>query len=244
MILFGLLLGGLAGSFLATLAIRWGRSDSIARGRSQCDSCHITIPARHLVPVVSFLVLHGRCRACGAAIDRRQPAMELVCALIGGAALAVRPDASGFAGALFGWILATLALLDLDHFWLPDALVIPLGLAGLCGGWLGWDPSLPDRLGGTACGFVAFTFIAWAYRRLRGRVGLGQGDAKLLASIGAWLGWRALPWVVLIAALAGIAVSLIALVRGRRIALADRLPLGTLLALAAWPCWLAGRIAL
>lgn len=153
--------------------------------------------------------------------------------------MAARPDAAGIAGAVFGWLLATLALLDFEHFWLPDALVFPLGLIGLGLGAAGFDPSLFDRMTGALAGFLVLTFIAWGYRQLRGRVGMGQGDAKLLAAIGAWLGWRMLPWVVLIAALVGLGWCAVAFAMGRRVALTDRLPLGTLLAIAAWPCWLA-----
>ncbi|WP_404713043.1 prepilin peptidase [Sphingomonas sp. MMS24-J13] len=234
----GIVLGALAGSFGATLALRWARDNSVVHGRSHCDTCGIRVPAHRLVPILSFVAAGGRCGSCGGAIDRRHLAMECACALIGGVALAIRPDAAGLAGALFGWMLAVLALLDLDHFWLPDALVLPLALIGVAGGVAGLDPSLADRLIGAASGLLALGLIAWSYRRLRKRVGLGQGDAKLVGAIGAWLGWRALPWVVLIAALIGLGWCAYAIVRGRRFGPTDRLPLGTLLAMAAWPFWL------
>jgi leader peptidase (prepilin peptidase)/N-methyltransferase len=238
----GLALGAVAGSFLATLAIRWGRDESVMNGRSRCDACGHIVPAWRLVPVWSFLAAGGRCGACRAVIDRRHFVMEIACALIGGAALAVRPDIVGLAGALFGWLLATLALLDLDHFWLPDDLVVPLATLGLAAGMTGAEPPLGDRLIGGAAGLLSFTIIAWSYRRLRGRIGMGQGDAKLIAAIGAWLGWRPLPWVVLGAALLGIGWGALAMSRGRRFAPGDRLPLGTLLAIAAWPCWILGQV--
>jgi leader peptidase (prepilin peptidase)/N-methyltransferase len=234
--------GAIAGSFLATLAIRWGRGDSVAQGRSHCDSCGIAVPAWRLMPILSFALAAGRCGACGGRIDPRQPAMETLCAVIGGVALGLQPGLEGLAGALFGWMLATLALLDLDHFWLPDALVLPLGLFGLAAGLAGLDPPIIDRLIGATAAFLVLTLIAWSYRRARGRTGLGQGDAKLLAAIGAWLGWRALPWVVLAAALVGLGWCVLLLVRGRKVSATDQLPLGTLLAIAAWPCWVIASL--
>ena len=236
----GVLLGAVAGSFLATLAIRWGRDESVVRGRSRCDVCGALIPGWALIPAISIVLLEGRCRACAAPIDRRHLALELGCMAIGGASLAARPGAEGLAGALSGWLLAALALLDLDHFWLPDRLVAPLLLLGLAAGAYGIDPSLSDRIAGALLGFALLTIVGWSYRRIRGREGLGQGDAKLLAAIGAWLGWRALPDVVLLAALLGLGWTLLLAARGRTVSLVDRLPLGTLLALAAWPLWVAG----
>jgi leader peptidase (prepilin peptidase) / N-methyltransferase len=235
----GLTIGAIVGSFLAALALRWGRGDSVLRGRSHCDGCGVRIGARDLVPVSSYLLLRGRCRACGVAIDLRQPMMEGGCALIGGLALALHPGAEGWAGALFGWLLATLALLDFDHFWLPDRLVLPLGLIGLLCGFIGIFPSWQDRLIGAAFGFALLAAIRWAYRRLRGREGLGGGDAKLLAAIGAWLGWQTLPSVLLLAALAGLGWALFLALRGNAVSRTTRLPFGTLLAIAAWPLWLA-----
>ncbi|QJU59680.1 prepilin peptidase [Sphingomonas sp. AP4-R1] len=225
-----LLLGMVAGSFLSTLALRWPAGRGIARGRSACDGCGATIPAWRLVPLASYALQRGRCAACGGAIDPRHPAMEALCAAIGFVALWLRPDAVGVAGALFGWGLAVLALLDRDHFWLPDRLTLPLGLIGLAIG----PAALPDRIIGALAGYAALASIAFVYRRARGRVGLGQGDAKLVGAIGAWLGWRALPFVVLGACAIGIVWAIAA----RKGAL-DRLPLGTLLAVAAWGGWIA-----
>ncbi|MDO6415527.1 A24 family peptidase [Sphingomonas sp. BIUV-7] len=224
-----LLMGMIAGSFLATLAIRWPAGRSIARGRSACDACNVPIPGWRLVPLVSFVAQRGRCGACGGVIDWRHPAMELACGLIGLFAMLWRPDAVGVAGALFGWLLAALALIDFDHFWLPDRLTFPLAALGLLAG----PAPLADRLTGAVAGYAALALIAAAYRRARGRVGLGQGDAKLLGAIGAWLGWQMLPWVVLGACAIGIVWALAA----RKQAL-DRLPLGTLLAVAGWGGWL------
>lgn len=234
----GALAGLIAGSFLATLALRWGRGERVGTGRSRCDHCGTPVGTVALVPVASFVALGGRCGACGGAIDRRHVAMELGCAMVGALALGLRPGLDGAAGALFGWLIAALALLDLDHHWLPDKLTAPLAVVGIGAGLAGLDPPITDRLIGLAAGFAALTLIAWAYRHGRGREGLGGGDAKLLGAIGAWLGWRALPFVVLGAALLGLAWCLVLLTRGRAVTMTDRLPLGALLALAAWPLWL------
>lgn len=234
----GALLGVVAGSFLATLAIRWPRGDSVLAGRSRCDGCGVVIAWPRLVPVASFVIQRGRCALCEAPIDPRHPAMELACALIGGLACGLQPGVAGLAGALFGWLLAALALLDRDHFWLPDRLVLPLGLAGLAAGAAGLPPPLVDRLIGAAGGYALLAALALGYRRARGRIGMGGGDPKLLAAIGAWLGWAPLPSVLLAASLMGLAWALLLALRGRAPAMDDRMPLGTLLAIAGWGGWL------
>lgn len=228
--LMGGVIGAIAGSFLGTLAIRWPAGRSIVRGRSSCDGCGRRLPPWRLVPIVSGLLARGRCRNCGAAIDWRHPVMEVVCAGIGGMALLIAPGWAGVGGALFGWVLAVLALLDLDNFWLPDALTLPLVVLGLGMG----APPLIDRLIGALAGWMTLAVVAYLYRRARGRIGLGQGDAKLLGAIGAWLGWTVLPWVVLGACVIGIAV---AVARGMK--RDDRLPFGALLAASGWAAWLA-----
>ncbi len=189
------------------------------------------------MPVVSFVALRGRCRTCGARIAAGHVVTELLGAGIGIAAGLVAPGWEGVAGAACGWLLLALGAIDLAAFWLPDVLTGALAVVALGGGLAGFAPSLPDRLIGGAAGFAALWLVAAGYRRVRGRIGLGGGDPKLFGAIGLWLGWRALPMVLLIASMAGLAVVAIMAIAGRRIAAADRLPLGTLLAGAAFLCW-------
>ena len=235
---FGFVLGAIAGSFLAVFLFRWPSDRSVVLGRSRCESCGETLGARDLVPILSYILVRGRCRKCGADIDRRHLAVEAGAALIGLTAIAAHPLPVAIFTALFGWWLFLLAALDVEHHWLPDRLTLPLILAGLAVGWLGIGPPLEPRLIGTLAGFGSLALIAWTYRKLRGRDGLGGGDPKLFAAIGAWLGWSQLPFVLLGAGLVGLGAILVMRLHGRDVAATDRLPLGTLMALAAWPIWL------
>lgn len=248
MALLGLVAGLLLGSFIAALTLRWPAGRSIVRAsstaggsihfaRSQCDSCGTTLTARDLVPVFSFSLLRGRCRHCAAAIAPRHLWIELAAAGIGALALGLHPGLPGIAGALFGWGLLALAILDAEHFWLPDRLVLPLLVSGLlAAAWLA--PPLPERLIGAASGYASLALIALAYHAATGRKGLGGGDPKLFAAIGAWLGWQLLPFVLLLAATLGLLLAAIHAARGRAIGRQTRVPLGALLAIAAWPLWL------
>jgi leader peptidase (prepilin peptidase)/N-methyltransferase len=231
-------LGLIAGSFLSTLVVRWPQGRSIAAGRSACDRCGATLSPFELVPLASYAIARGRCRHCGGAIDWRHPASEAAAALIGAASLGLHGGADGLAGAIFGWMLLALFLLDLGWLWLPDRLTLPLAALGLAAGVTGLWPSLQDRLIGAAAGFLALGGIATVYRIARGRDGIGQGDFKLFGAIGAWLGWRALPVVLLAASLLGIAVVLARLAARRPVGATDALPLGAFLAVVAWPVWL------
>ncbi|HEV2747955.1 MAG TPA: prepilin peptidase [Allosphingosinicella sp.] len=233
-----MLIGAIAGSFVAAILLRWPAGRSVLRGRSQCDSCGAALGARDLVPIVSWLALRGRCRLCGSRIDRRHVGIELTGAFVGFAAFHAHPPALAVVSALLGWWLLLIAVLDLEHQWLPDRLTLPLLPAGLAAAWLGLGPPLADRAIAAAAGYAALAGIAAGYRRLRAREGLGGGDPKLLAAIGAWLGWQQLPFVLLGAGLLGLTTILLVGLRGRRVAATDRLPLGTLMALIAWPIWL------
>lgn len=236
---FGFVLGAIVGSFLAAILFRWPSERSVVRGRSRCESCGETLGVRDLVPILSYVLVRGRCRKCGAEIDRRHLAVEVGAALIGLTAIAAHPLPVAIFTALFGWWLFLLAALDVEHHWLPDRLTLPLIPTGLAVGWLGIGPPLEPRLIGTLAGFVSLALIAWVYRKLRGRDGLGGGDPKLFAAIGAWLGWSQLSFVLLGAGLIGLGLILVMRLRGHYVAATDRLPLGTLMALAAWPIWLA-----
>lgn len=232
------ILGAILGSFIATLVIRWPQGRSVMAGRSHCDACDVALGARDLVPLVSATLARGRCRACGARIDARHWQIELAALGIGAVAGIVMPGPIGLAGAVFGWLLLALAALDVTEFWLPDRLTGTLALAGLATGLLGVEPGLRDRVIGGVAGFGALWAIGAGYKMLRGREGLGGGDPKLLGAIGLWLGWAMLPAVLLLAALTGLALVGIGMVLGRRMTLADRVPFGALLAIAAYPAWL------
>ncbi|MEQ1687831.1 MAG: prepilin peptidase [Sphingopyxis sp.] len=246
----GALAGAIIGSFIATLALRWPQGRSVARGRSMCDGCGRGLSAFALIPIASWLALRGKCRACGATIAPTHIIIEAASAAIGAAALTFAPHLGGIALALLGWQLLLLGWLDARHWWLPHRLSAVMGISGLAlGGMamaaLGHDATLADRVIGAATGYAALAAIALAYRTARGRDGLGGGDAPLFGAIGAWAGWAALPFILLFAALAGIAVALV-----RRLSLgqdaplaAMRLPLGTLMALAVPFALMAMRLS-
>ena len=231
-------LGAILGSFIAACVIRWPAVGSVLRGRSRCDACSATLRAHELVPLLSWTVQRGRCRHCGAAIPLTHPVVELTAAAVGASAGFVAPGGEGVAGAVFGWLLLALAALDWRAFWLPDALTAPLAVGGLVTGALGFAPDWRERLIGGVAGFALLWLVAVGYRRWRGKAGLGGGDPKLFGGIGLWLGWPMLAPVILIAGLLGLGVVLVQRLRGRAMARTDALPLGTLLAIAAYPAWL------
>lgn len=235
--LLGGVAGAITGSFLATLILRWPEGRGIMRGRSSCDGCGRVLGAIDLVPMLSAVVQRGRCRICGAPIDALHGRVEAACAIIGALALGFLPGIDGAGWALLGWLLLPLAVLDWRHFWLPDALTLPLAFLGLTVGLWVTDVLLLDRVIGAGAGYGVMTAVAIGYRFVRGRDGLGMGDAKLMGALGAWFGWRALPFILLLAASLGLVAVLAAIAAGKRIDRATRVPLGSCLVLAAVPGW-------
>ncbi len=231
-------LGLIAGSFLATVSLRWPQGRSVLGGRSACEACAAPLGAAELVPLLSYALQRGRCRRCGARIDPRHPAIELGAALLGAVALAAHPGPLGLITALFGWWLLLIATLDLEHLWLPDRLTLSLVPLGLAAAWAGFGPPLLERAAGAAVGWASLVLIAFLYRRLRHREGMGAGDPRLLGALGAWVGAWQLPAILLGAGLLGLAAVAAMRLRGEAVSATSRLPLGTLMALAAWPVWL------
>lgn len=229
------ILGAIFGSFIGALVVRWPVGRSILAGRSHCDSCGETLRSWQLIPLISYILLRGRCAACGAAIGRQALLVELVSAAIGAASLALHPGAQGLAIAAFGWLLLPLALLDYRHFWLPHPLNAALALGAFVSTLAGLPPDWTSRLIGAGAGFGGLWLVALLYRLTRGREGLGGGDPLLLGAIGLWLGWQALPLVLMLASGLGLAAALVLQRRGHDLDSATRFPLGTLMALAAWP---------
>lgn len=234
----GVVFGLIIGSFLATLIVRWPQGQSVATGRSQCDSCGKQLDFSELIPVVSYVLQNGKCKACGAAINKNHLSIELVAGLIGGLALLVAPNLSGAAGAIFGWILLTLAALDSEHHWLPDRLTALLAATGLMAVLVVEDPNIVDHLIGGLAGYFALLLVAIVYRMIRGREGLGGGDPKMLGGIGIWLGWQYLPIILLGASIIGLVFAVIRKSGSHPVGLDTQLPLGSLMAVAAFPVWL------
>jgi leader peptidase (prepilin peptidase)/N-methyltransferase len=146
--------------------------------------------------------------------------------------------------ALLGWQLLLIAVVDAEHQWLPDCLTLPLLATGLAAASFLPLPTLRDSLIGAAAGFASLWILSRAYRRLRGREGLGGGDPYLLAAIGAWTGWIALPGVLVWASTAGLSLVAARRLTGRTVSASDRLPFGVFLAIGAWLTWLLGPIGL
>lgn len=228
------LFGAIIGSFVGVAVLRIPAGRGIVGGRSACDSCGTVLGVAELVPLLSFLWQRGRCRHCDARIAIDQPVAEIGCAIVGLLAAYAAGEAMGAVLlALFGWTLVALALLDARHHWLPNTLTLPLIVAGLVGALISSEPSLLDRVAGAILGYGLLEGLRFLYRHLRQREGLGGGDPKLLAAIGAWLGVEALPWVLLLAGGLGLSLVAIQRARGHPVSRTDRLPLGTLMALAA-----------
>lgn len=189
--------------------------------------------------MLSWLWLRGRCRTCGAAIHPIHPICELAGLAIGVSAGLAATGWSAAAGAAFGWLLLALAAVDARAFWLPDRLTLALALAGLAVGLGGViPPPLAARLIGGVAGFVALEAVRLGYRALRGREGLGQGDPKLFGAIGLWVGWEALPLVMLVACGLGLGFALGWRLAGQDVRGDTRLPLGTLMAAGGYAAWL------
>lgn len=243
-----LTLGGLGlilGSFLGLVSLRLPRGEGVIQGRSRCGGCGATLAPWRLVPVVSFLISRGRCVDCDGSIPLRYPLMELAGAAIGVWAALTQPAAPEAAlTALLGWQLLLIAVIDAEHFRLPDALTLPLLATGGLAAFLLDHSALLDAVLGAAVGFSSLWLLAFAYRRLRGREGLGDGDPILLAAGGAWVGWIGLPSVLVWASAAGLSVVAARLLIGRGVSGGDRLPFGPCLAVGIWLTWLLGPLGL
>ena len=237
-----LLAAPFVGSFLSLLVVRLPAGEPVVTGRSRCPDCGHVLSVRDLVPMVSWLARRGRCRYCGADISRLYPAVELAALVIAGWALAVLPGWLAWAGAGFGWTLLTLAMIDARHFRLPDPLTLPLAPAGLAVAWLGDPSAIAGHVGGGLAGAGILALIAWVYRRLRGRDGLGWGDVKLFGALGCWTAWQGLPTILLYAALAGLLWALALRLTGRHLTAATHLPFGPFLCWAGWLVWLYGPV--
>ena len=239
-----LVMGVLAGSLLGLLSLRLPRGEPVVLARSACQGCGRVLAPWDLVPLVSFVAFGGRCQTCRGPIPRRYLALEIACLALAVWSLVRFDGPLAFWSACLGWQLVLLAVLDVEHLWLPRALTLPLVASGLAVTAALGTPTLLDALIGAAVGILSLRLIAFAYRRLRGREGLGGGDAYLFAGAGAWVGWTGLPSVLLLAAGGGLLVVGGAALLGRRIRTDQPLPFGAFLAFGTWLVWLHGPVGL
>jgi len=240
------LVGLIIGSFLNVVIHRgpalWRLTDidedarpsgNLATPRSYCPSCHTQIPVSGLIPIASYFMLGGKCGSCQAPISARYPIVEMLGALAALAAvLAFGLTWAALFAAVFFWTLIALGAIDWETGFLPDMLTLPLIALGLIVNAVGMITHISDAMIGAAAGYGAFRLIAYVFEKLRGIEGLGQGDAKLLCAIGAWLGWQALATTVFAAAMLGLIGVFIAMLAGKAIAKDSPLPFGPALAVA------------
>ena len=198
--------------------------------RSRCPHCGHAIRAIENVPVLSWLWLRGRCAGCGARISARYPLVELLAAAASALAIGrFGPTAAGAAAVLLSFVLIALTFIDLDTQLLPDDLTLPLVWIGLLVNLDGTFAPLHAAVVGAAAGYLSLWSIYWLFKLATGREGMGYGDFKLLAALGAWFGWQALPAIILLSSVVGAAVG-IALIVFARHGRATPIPFGPYLA--------------
>jgi len=202
---------------LAGAAPPEGERYNLAVPRSRCPICGHQITAAENIPVLSWLLLRGRCSACGTRISARYPLVELLTGLA--TAYVVWRwglEWKALAAALLLWSLIALAFIDLDTQLLPDDITVPLVWAGLIASYFGLFTDLASSLWGAVGGYVVLWAVYWLFKLVRGKEGMGYGDFKLLAALGAWLGWQMLPLIILLSSVVGAAVGIgLVALRGR-----------------------------
>lgn len=211
--------------------------------RSRCPSCGTPIGALQNIPVVSWIALGGKCAACKARISVRYPAVELA----GGALAVLVALRFGYSAALapalaYAWALLALTFIDLDTQLLPDDITLPLLWLGLLANTFGVYTDLRSAVFGAVAGYLVLWTVYWGFRLIAKKEGMGYGDFKLLAAIGAWTGWQVLPAVILVAAGLGAVLGSIALWLARK-GTDTRIPFGPYLALGGIVGLLWGRQA-
>jgi leader peptidase (prepilin peptidase)/N-methyltransferase len=177
--------------------------------RSRCPACAQPITALQNIPVVSYLVLGGKCAGCKIRISPRYPFVEILAgALAGYAAWRFGPTLAGLGAIIFVWAMIALAFIDLDTFYLPDDITLPLLWTGLLVNLGSAHVNLQSAVIGAAAGYLALWTVFWLFKLVTGKEGMGYGDFKLLAAIGAWLGWQVLPLVILLSSLVGALIGI------------------------------------
>ena len=217
-----------------------GAAYNLLLPHSECPRCSHKIRAWENIPVISYLMLRGKCAECRAKISLRYPLVELATGILS-AFVVYHFGLSWQAGAflLLTWGLLAMSLIDADHQLLPDVLVLPLLWLGLIVNGQGLFTSLYDALWGAVAGYLSLWLVYWAFKLITGKEGMGYGDFKLLAMLGAWGGWQILPLTILLSSLVG-AVLGVVMLKMRNAQTSTPIPFGPYLAIAGWIALLWG----
>jgi leader peptidase (prepilin peptidase)/N-methyltransferase len=243
--LLAVFIGLAVGSFANVCIHRIPLRQSVVRPPSRCPSCGALIRAFDNVPILSWLWLRGRCRSCRAPVSLRYPLVEAANGLLYlGLAVVGGPTPWTLVAMPFATTLLVLSLIDLDHHLLPNVITLPGIALGIAASFVpGWPVRPWESVLSAAGGYVALLVVARAYEKARGQEGLGQGDWKMAAFLGAFLGWQKMLLVVLLASLGGTVVGLAAMILGRG-DMKSKLPLGTFLGAAALFVLFGGDVVL
>ena len=189
---------------------------TLARPRSRCPSCGHQITALENIPIISYLLLRGRCSSCGTSISPRYPMVEAVTGLLSAYAVwHFGPTLQGAGALLLIWALIALTGIDFDTQLLPDSITLPLLWLGLGFNLTGTYVDLFSAVIGAMIGYLTLWSVFWLFKLATGKEGMGFGDFKLLAALGAWLGWQMLPAIILLSSIVGAAVGISLIVATR-----------------------------
>lgn len=214
---------------------------SLSKPHSTCPHCKTKIKPYHNIPVVSYLLLRGRCASCKAAISKRYPLVEFVTGLLTVLTIVLlgfTPE--GLTALLLLWFLIALTLIDADTQLLPDHLTLPLLWLGLIANSFELYTNLHDAVWGAIAGYLALWSVYWLFKLLTGKEGMGFGDFKLLAALGAWMGWQFLPLIILLSSFVGAVIGITGIIifgRNKNVPI----PFGPYLAIAGWIALLFGQ---
>lgn len=190
---------------------------TLAKPRSRCPHCGHQIGALENIPILSYLLLRGKCSTCAAPISPRYPVIEALTALL--SALAAWHFGTTLAMAMaliFIWALIALTFIDFDTQLLPDSITLPLLWLGLLFNLYGGFVTLSSAVIGAAAGYLSLWSVYWAFKLITGKEGMGYGDFKLLAALGAWMGWHMLPAIILLSSLVGAVIGIVLIFLARR----------------------------
>ncbi len=190
---------------------------SLLSPRSRCPTCGHGIGALENIPIISWLALRGKCSHCRTPISARYPIVEALTGLLTGFAAAhFGFEWSALGAILLIWSLIALAFIDFDTTYLPDAITLPLLWCGLLFNLQGAFADLPAAVIGAMAGYISLWSVYWAFKLLTRKEGMGYGDFKLLAALGAWLGWQMLPLIVLLSSLVGAIVGILLIILAKK----------------------------